>query len=278
VPALLVGDLGHPVALLGACHDHRRPVVLRGDAIRAIDRHDIVPIDRERVPSERLRPSDEDVRVPAVHRRSSLSQPIQIDHAGQVGDTVMRCRLHRLPDRSLRGLRVSDQHPHACGALVQSHRECHPEADRRPLSQRAGRGLHPRQLGDRRRVALDRRAEFPERQHHPIIDRADRLHGGVEHGRRVSFRQDESIVRRALRVVDVGPQMVGEQHGDEMRGGEGGGRMAGPGLGGGSDAVDPELRGEVVPQMGAVVHVERLPAAPSRPLPGGRLVGGDMRR
>ena len=228
VPAILVGDLGHAVALLGARHDHRRSVVLGGGTVRLVDRHDVMPVDREGVPPERLRASDEDVRVPAVHRRSSLPQPVEVDHAGEVGRPVMRRRLHRLPDGPFRRLRVADQDPHARGALVQPHRERHPEADRRPLPERAGRGLDPRQLGDRRRVALDRRAELPQRQHHPVIDGPDRLQRRVQHRRGVSFREHEPIVGRALRVGQVGPEVVGEQHGDQMRGRERGRGVAGP--------------------------------------------------
>ena len=113
---------------------------------------------------------------------------------------VMRRRLHRLPDGPFRRLRVPEQDPHARRALVQPHRERHPEPDRRPLAERAGRGLDPGQLGDGRRVALDRRAEPPERQQHPVVDGADRLQRRVQHGRGVSFREHEPIVGRALRV------------------------------------------------------------------------------
>jgi hypothetical protein len=243
------------VAFLGPRHDHRWPVVFRSGAVGTVDRDDVVSVDRERVPSERLGPGDEDIRVPSVHRRPSLSQPVEVYHAGQVGDLAMRRRLHRLPDRSLGRLRVADQDPHARGALVQSHRERHPEADRRPLSEGAGRCLDPRELGDRRRMSLDRRAELPERQHHRVVDRPDRLQRGIQHRRGVPLGEHEPIVGGAPRVGRVGPQVVGEQDGDQMRGRQGGRRVAGTGRGGGPDAVDPELRGEFVPELRAVVHV-----------------------
>ena len=132
--------------------------------------------------------------------------------------TVMRRRLHRLPDGPFGRLRVPEQDPHARGALVQPHRERHPEADRRPLPERAGGGLDPRELGERRRVSLDRRAELPERQHHRVIDRPDRLQRRVQHRRGVSLGEHEPIVRRAPRVGQVGPEVVGEQDRDQMRG------------------------------------------------------------
>jgi hypothetical protein len=57
--------------------------------------------------------------------------------------------------------------------------------------------------------------------------------------------------------------MVGAQIGSASGGERVGGTVSLSGVAGSLKTVDPELCGEVVPQMGAVVHVERLPAAPA---------------
>ena len=239
--------------LLGPRHDHRRAIGRGRRAVGGVDRRHVVSVDRERVPPVRLRAGDEDVRIPAMHRRAALAEPVQVEHARQVGDVVVRSGLHRLPDRSFGRLGVPDQDPDPGRALVQAHPERHPQPDRRSLAERSGGGLDPRQLGDRGRVSLDRRSEPPQGQQHVIVDRADRLQHGVEQRRGVTLRQHETVVRRRMRVGEVGPQVIGEQDRGQMRRGHRRGGMTGPGRGRGSDAVDGQLGGELVPEPRAIV-------------------------
>ena len=58
------------------------------------------------------------LRVPAVHRRAPLAEPVQVEHAREVRHAVVGRGLHRLPDRSLGGLGVPEQDPDASGAPV----------------------------------------------------------------------------------------------------------------------------------------------------------------
>src|SRR4051794_4538665 len=73
----------------------------------------------------------------------------------------------------------------------------------------------------------------------------------------MSFRQHEPIVAAVVRILDVVAQVVGEEHRQQLRTRHRGGRMARPGGGGRADAVDGDLRGQVVPALRVVSH--RLP-------------------
>ena len=252
------------MALHGARHDHRRRVIGNGLTVRRVDRDDVMSVDLQGVPAERLCAADEHIAVPAVHRGSALSQAIEVQDRGEVARPVERCRLHRLPHRALRHLGVAEQHPGACRAAVESHRERHPEPHRQSLPQRPRADVHPWESRDRSGMAFDRRSHPPERQQHLVVDRADRLERGVQGRGCVALGHDESVVPPVVGVLDIGAQMVGEEHRQQMSARHRGGGV--PGVRGGRcpDTVDRDLRGELVPKIGASVHDPPSPSTVSR--------------
>jgi hypothetical protein len=69
-------------------------------------------------------------------------------------------------------------------------------------------------------VSLDRRPEAPEREEELVVDRADRLQNGVEQRGGVALREHEPVVPGAAGIGQVGPQVIGEQDGGQVRGGQ----------------------------------------------------------
>ena len=152
------------MALLGARDDQRRPV---GASVASVYAASIASTSWPSISiacqPNATRAIAEDVALPPVHGGAALSEPVQVEDRGEAVEPVERRRLHGLPDRALGHLGVAHHHPHVSGRAVEPHGERHPEADREPLAERAGGDVDPRQLGHGRRVALDRRAEPPER-------------------------------------------------------------------------------------------------------------------
>ena len=259
VPAFPVGEEGDPVPFLRPSDDEGRAVVGDRVAVRAIDLLDIVPVDRRSVPTEGLGSVAEHVRVPSMHRRTTLPEAVEVEDRGDVACPVERDRLHRFPHRAFRHLGVTQQDPDPSVAPVEPHREGHPEPDREALAERAGRHVHPGQLGDRRRMALQRRSLSAERQKLVVAERADPLQGRVEPRRRVALRQDEPVVQRVRGILDVEAEMVGEQDGQQVRAGHRRGRVTGTGGRRRAQAIDGDLCGEPVPELSAIVHRSLLP-------------------
>ena len=167
------------------------PVVAVGFGVGRVDRLDVVAVDLDRMPAERLRPRAVVVELPLVHRRAALPEPVDVEDRGQVVELVVPGVLERLPDRALGRLAVAAEHPDAVGQPVEVLAgDRHPDPDRQPLAERAGGDVDPRD--QRRRVALEHRAELPVGQQLLVGDRAGRPEHRVEERRRVALREDRA--------------------------------------------------------------------------------------
>src|SRR5829696_9764388 len=139
VLAGLVLDRRYALALLGPGDDHGRRPGRRDRLVeRGGDRVDVVAVDGDRVPAERLGAADVAVEVPADHRLARLAEPVDVDDRGQVVQLVERRVLERLPDRALGHLRVAAQAPDPVRQPVEPlARQRHADCDRQPLAERA---------------------------------------------------------------------------------------------------------------------------------------------
>ena len=101
--AVLAGLVLHrrdALALLRAGDDHRRPARRRDRlVVGGGDRLDVVAVDRDRVPAERLGAAPVGVEVPADHRLARLPEPVDVDDRGR-GCRAPRTRRARTPPTS----------------------------------------------------------------------------------------------------------------------------------------------------------------------------------
>ena len=253
MPALLVLDRLHALALdRPRDHDGRLPRRRRRLGVRGVHRLDVVAVDLDRVPAERLGPRAVVVELPLVHRRAALPEPVDVEDRRQVVELVVPGVLERLPDRPLGGLAVAAEHPDPVREPVEVlARDRHPDPDRQPLAERAGGDVDP---GDqRRRMPLEHRAELPVGEHLLVRDRAGGAEHRVQERRRVPLREDQAVVRRSVGRVEVVAQMPGQQDGHQVGGRHPRRRMAGLRGGRAAHRVDPELLSELAPELN-VVH------------------------
>ena len=68
-------------------------------------------------------------------------------------------------------------------------------------------------------MTLERRALLAEGQELVVAERADPLQRRVQARRGVALRQDEPVVRGVVGVLDVEPEVIGEQDGQQVRAG-----------------------------------------------------------
>ena len=227
VPAVLVLDRLHALALHRARDDRSRPAARR----RA------PPRTRGRSPRRRGRrsrsPPSRTPRARAVYEERS--QPCIVSPRwpsrlmSRIADEVVELRvrrvLERLPHRSLGHLAVAADAPHAIRQPVELLAgERHADRDRQALPERAGRDVDPRD--HRRRVPLEPRAELAEGQQLLVGDRAGGLEDGVDERRRVALREDQVVVPRVVRVVEVVAEVLREEHGHQVGRGHRGRRVA----------------------------------------------------
>ena len=116
-------------------------------------------------------------------------------------------RLERLPHRALGHLRVAAQRPDPVRQAVEVLAGVgDANRDRQSLAQRSGGHVDPRQDG--RRVALDPAAEPAEGEHLLVLDGAGRLVHGVQQRRGVALGEDQVVVARVVRRVEVVVQVL----------------------------------------------------------------------
>ena len=245
--AELVGHGLHAMALLGACdHDGRLSGGLDGAGVGPVDRGDVVPVDLDRLPAEGLGSTAVGGRVPLVHRRARLAEPVDVDDRGQVVEAVEAGLLEGLPHRALGHLGVAAEAPDAIREPVQALAgEPDADADRQALAEGAGRDVDPWE--DRRGMALDPAAEPAKGEHLVVADRAGRLEHRVQQRGGVALAEDQVVVARVIGVAEVVVQVLRHQHGHEVGRGHRRGRVAAPRGARGTDRVDPQLLPELVP-------------------------------
>src|SRR5690606_13422970 len=116
-----------------------------------------MPIDLDGAPAESLGAGSVGIAIPAEHRGAALAEAIHVEDSDQVVELIEAAANERLPDRAIRHLAVTAEHPHAIGQLVEILTgQRHAHADRQPLAQRAGGDVDP--LQPRRRVTLEEAA------------------------------------------------------------------------------------------------------------------------
>ena len=114
MPARLVLDRLDALALDRPRDHHRRFAGRAGRLrVRTVDRLDVVSVDLDRLPAERVRSIAIRVEIPADHRLAALAEPVDVDDRRQVVELVVRRVLECFPHRALGHLAVAAQHPHA---------------------------------------------------------------------------------------------------------------------------------------------------------------------
>jgi hypothetical protein len=190
------------------------------------------------------------VAVPAVHGLARLAEAVHVEDGYEVVQLVEGGVLKGFPHRALGHLRVTAEDPDAVGELVQvlaSQRDTDPDGE--ALPQRTGRDVHPGE--GRRRVALQAAAELAEGQELLVGYGPRCLVYRVEQRRGVPLREDQVVVRRVPRSVEVVAQILAEEHGHELGRRHARGGVPRASAGARADAVHAQLLRERAPLLGA---------------------------
>ena len=208
-----------------------------------LDVGDVMSVDDDRLPAERIPPRGDAMQIVAELGRLALAERIRVDDRAEVVELVMRGGIGRLPDRAFGNLAVAEQDIGAVSGADAPGVQRDADRGADALSERPGGHVDERQ--PRRGMAFEVRLERPQ-LHQPLARKEPGLGpGGVENRRRMSLRQHEAIVVRVLGVLRIEVHLREEQHRHDVGGREAGGRMSAPRLAGRGDRIDPELCGDV---------------------------------
>ena len=264
VPAVLVLHLRVALPLHRSRDDRGRPSRRRlGLAVGGVDRLDVVAVDLDRMPAERLEPARVRGEVPAVHRLATLAEPVDVDDRGEVVELVEGRVLRRLPHRPLGHLAVAADHPDAEREAVELlPGDRHPDADRQSLPERSRRDVDPGEDGHR--MPLEPGAELPVGPELLLGERARGAEEAVHEWRGVALGEDEPVVPGVVRRVEVVAQMPCEEDRREVGRRHRGRRVPGAGLRARPNRVDPQLLSQLPPKLalvheGSLVGVSRTP-------------------
>ena len=184
-----------------------------------------------------------DLHIVLVHRRTALTEPIDVGDAADRIELVERSAFGRFPDRPFSRLAVAQEH---VGAVVRPDAasvERNADGGAEPLAERPGRDIDKRQT--RRRVPFEVRGEFAQLELLVAREEADRRPGRVQQRRGVALRQDEPVGACVARLLRVEPHLREEQRGHNVSGRTTGRRVTAPGRRGRTHGVDAELSGDV---------------------------------
>ena len=255
VPAGLVGDRLDTVALLGLRDDHRRLAGdLDGTGEGAVDGGDVVAVDLDRLPAERLGAAAVRVEIPAVHRLARLAEPVHVDDRDQVVEAVEAGRLERLPHRPLGHLGVTAQAPDPVGSRSSSFPvSATPTLIGSPWpSEPVATSTHGRTgVG----MALDPAAEPTEGEHLLVADGAGGLEHRVQQRRRVALAEDEVVVARVVGRAEVVMQVLRHEDGHQVGGRHRRRRVAAACRAARSNGIDAELLAELAKGVVLTRHV-----------------------
>ena len=241
MPPLSVLDFVEPTALAGAGQDDGGPVRAGRVGQGRLDLTEVVAIDGNGPAAEPLDPAGVRLQVPAQLRRAPLTQPVDVDNGGQVVQPVVGGLVERLPHGALSHLTVATQHPHSERELVEIPAgQSHSHAIGQPLTERAGRHIHPGQ--QRGRMALQARTELPVPGHQLLVrDDTCSLEHRVQQRRGVTLGKDQMVVGRLIGAVPVVAEMASQEDRHHVGRGHARRRMTGPGGGAAADRVHPQL-------------------------------------
>ena len=187
-----------------------------------------------------------------MHRLAPLPEPVHVDDRDEVVELVVGRVLGGLPHRALGHLAVAADHPHPERQPVEPlARVGHADPDREALAERARRHVDPRQ--DRRRVALEARAELPVGAELLLREGARGAEQAVDERRGVALREDEAVVGRVVRLVEVVAEVSCEENRGEVGRGHRRRGMTGARLRAGAHGVDAQLLSQLLPKL-AFVH------------------------
>ena len=102
-------------------------------------------------------------------------------------------------------------------------------------------------------MPLEPAAELPVGAELLLGERARGAEQAVDEWRGVALREDQPVVPRVVRRVEVVPQVRREEHGREVGGRHRGGRVPGARLGARANRIDPQLLSQLPPKL-ALVH------------------------
>jgi hypothetical protein len=212
-----------------------------------------VSVDLDRAPAEGTRPLDVGAGIPAHHRLAALAETVHVEDHRQVVQLEVRRVLERFPHGAFSRLAVAVQDPDAIRQSVQVlARERHADAIGQPLAERAGGDVDPR--NERRRMTLEDAPELPIGQELLVRDRADGSKDRVKQRGRMPLREDQAVVRRLLRVVEVVSQVVSDEHRHQVRSRHARRRVPRLRSGGTADRIDAVL----LAQLAKLVRVHLL--------------------
>ena len=239
VEAVQVLDKRDALALHGLGDDKgRRVLVVYRLRIGVVYRFEVVAVYLDGLPAEGFCPFGVGVAVPAVHRLPGLPQAVHVQHGYEVAQLVVRSVLEGLPHGAFGHLGVAAQDVGAGVQLVKvfaRQREADPEGE--PLAQGAGGYVNPRYAGGR--VSFVDAVEAAEAHEVFFGDGPGGLVDRVQERRGVAFGEDQAVVGRVLRRVEVVAQVLAHQHRHEVRRRHRGRGVPGPCGPTGADAVHP---------------------------------------
>ena len=148
--------------------------------------------------------------------RPALSQPVHVNDRAQVVELLELPDVGGLPDRSFRGLAVAEQDVRAIVRADPARVERDADGRADALPERSCRNVDKRQ--PRRRMAFEIRVDPPQLQQLLARKQAGFRPRGIEHGGRMTFGKNESIVIGVLRILRIEPHLAEEQRGHDVRG------------------------------------------------------------
>jgi hypothetical protein len=237
VPSLLAFGKRHAFPFDRAGENHRRPAagVARLEE-RVENRGHVVAVDDERVPAERAPAACELLQIVVPHRRAALAETVHVGDAAQVVEAVDGRDVARFPHGTFCRLTVAEQHVRAIRRVDAPRVERGADGGTDALAERSGGHVDEGQA--RRRVPFEIRSDVAQLEQLFTRERAGFGPRRVQNRRRMSFRQDEAVRVRVVRIFRIESHLAEEQRRHQLGHRAAARRMTAAGFRGGANRID----------------------------------------
>ena len=231
-----------PFERLGQDHQRFVPQPDRGQHLENFIH--VVAVNLLGAPPERLESFLVNIQIVAESGCLALAETVHVHDGDKIVELVDAGERRGFPDRAFGDFTIAEQHVGSVIQLVQARTQRHAHAHAQALAERTGRHIHERQPGSG--MSFKIAPDLAQLEQFLRREKAGLGPGRIQQRRRVTLRENESIVVEIVRVLWLIPHVPEEKRGHNVGRGTARGRVPAACSRRGGNRMNPQLIGDAL--------------------------------